>query len=235
MNALIVVAHPDDEVLGCGGTGAALAASGHAVRACILAAHAEARGGRPQGAALDADLRRAQALLGFGEPILGSFPNIRLNSVPHLELVQFIEAALVATRATVVFTHHPSDINDDHAQVSRACQAAARLPQRRPGLDAIERLLFMEIPSSTDWSYAHAGLPFEPDTFVAIGAQYERKIEALRAYSGVMRPYPHPRSEDSLRALAVLRGSQAGVGLAESFVTAHCAGTVEQIFGDRRT
>jgi len=231
MNALIVVAHPDDEVLGCGATGAALAIGGHSVRACFLSGHAEARGGRPTGEQLEADMREAQRLLGFSEPFLGGFPNIRLNTVPHIELVQFIEAAMLECGADVIFTHHPGDVNDDHVQVSRACMAAARLAQRRPPLPKLRRLCFMEIPSSTDWSFAGSGTRFDPDTFVAVGATFARKLAALRAYRGVIRAYPHPRSEETLSALATFRGSQAGIGLAEAFVTAHCSGSAQDIFG----
>src|SRR5262245_60297976 len=105
MNVLVVSAHPDDEVLGCGIAGAALAAAGHTVRACFLAGNAEARVGRPETDALNGDIARAQALLGFGAPLMGGFPNIRLNTVAHIELVKFIEDALVETKAELVFTH----------------------------------------------------------------------------------------------------------------------------------
>lgn len=222
MSVLIVVAHPDDEVLGCGATGAAIVAAGGTVRACMLSAHAEARAGRPQGSALLDDTRRAQQLLGFGEPILGGFPNIRLNTVPHIELVQFIENAIMETGAQVLFTHHPSDLNDDHLHTSRACQAAARLAQRRAGVPRLRRLLFMEVLSATDWTFA-GNMPFEPDTFVAIGAHLEKKCEALRAYRGVMRDFPHPRSEQIVRGLAAYRGGQAGFEYAESFQSAFAA------------
>lgn len=223
MNVLIVVAHPDDEVLGCGATGAALAAAGHSVRACFLSSHAEARGGRPVGDELASDMRTAQAQLGFGGPFLGEFPNIRMNTVPHIELVRFIETALEASGAQVVFTHHPADLNDDHVQTARACMAASRLFQRRNDIAPLRRLYFMEISSSTDWSFPAAGSQFAPDTFVATGNWLDRKLAALRAYRGVMRPYPHPRSEEAVRALAVQRGSQAGLAGAEAFQTAFAA------------
>src|SRR5262245_44374443 len=145
MNVLIVVAHPDDEVLGCGATGAALAAAGHSVSACFLSGHAEARGARPANEELLADIRQAQSILGFAAPTLGAFPNIRLNTVAHIELVRFIEEAMLATRADVLFTHHPSDLNDDHVQTSRACQAAARLFQRRTDVPPLRRFYFMEV------------------------------------------------------------------------------------------
>ena len=224
MSVLVVVAHPDDEVLGCGATGSALAAAGIPVRACLLCAQADARGARPTDADLLADTQRAQRLLGFGEPILGGFPNIRLNTVPHLELVQFIEKAILETGATTVFTHHPGDINDDHLHTSRACLAAARLFQRRSNVARLRHLYYMEVLSSTDWSFPGQGTRFEADTFFEAG-NLDRKIEALRAYRGVVRDFPHPRSEEIVRSLAAYRGGQAGMRFAEAFQTAFTAVT----------
>jgi len=176
-----------------------------------------------------ADAEAAQALLGFGSPIFGDFPNIRLNSVPHLDLVRFIERALEETQADVVFTHHPCDLNDDHVQVSRATQAAARLWQRGAKVPSLRRLFFMEIPSSTDWALDPSRRDFRPDTFVEIGERLELKLAALAKYRGVMRPYPHPRSEEVIRALATLRGAQAGLRGAEAFQTGFAAGSATDL------
>jgi LmbE family N-acetylglucosaminyl deacetylase len=131
--------------------------------------------------------------------------------------VQFIEHAILDTDARVLFTHHPRDVNDDHVQTSRACQAAARLSQRRPGVPSLKRLFFMEVPSATDWAFREAGSPFEPDSFFEIGNHLERKCEALAAYRGVMRDFPHPRSVEVIRGLAAYRGGQAGLHYAEAF------------------
>jgi LmbE family N-acetylglucosaminyl deacetylase len=230
VNVLIVVAHPDDEVLGCGMAGASLASRGHAVRACFLAGQAEARGGLPTDGGLRSDLENAQSILGFSAPIMGSFPNIRLNTVPHLELVQFVERAMLETEADLVFTHHPADVNDDHLHTSRACQAAIRLFQRRAGVRRA-RLYYAEILSSTDWALPGGTPQFAPDTFIDGKGFLERKIEALRAYRGVMRDSPHPRSEQVIRALAQFRGGQSGFAEAEAFQTAFCAGDVARVFG----
>ncbi|HIC89969.1 MAG TPA: PIG-L family deacetylase [Anaerolineae bacterium] len=220
MSVLIVVAHPDDEVLGVGATAAALAAHGIPVQACILSGKADARRNRPDVPELQADVYRAQEILGIGEPILGDFPNIRFNLVPHLELVQFIETAIVETQANVIFTHHPHDLNNDHLHTSLACQAAVRLFQRREDIPRLRALYFMEILSSTDWSFPGTQHPFLADTFFPIEDTLDRKIEALRAYRGVMRDFPHPRSEEILRGLAVYHGGQAGTRYAEAFQTA---------------
>lgn len=221
MSILAVVAHPDDEVLGAGGALARLTAEGVSARACILVADVDVRTRRPRSEELREDLLSASALLGLSDPILGGFPNIRLNTVPHLEIVQFIEEAMVATGATVIMTHHPGDLNNDHVHVSMACQAAVRLFQRRDNVKPLQGFYFMEILSSTDWSFRGGGEPFQPDTFIEIGAEgVNRKIRALNAYRGVMREYPHPRSREALAGLAAFRGGQGGMQYAEAFQTA---------------
>ncbi len=217
---LIVVAHPDDEVLGCGGTAAALARQNLPVHACFLSGRAMARQHRPADEDLLQDTLRAQKQLGFAEPIIGDFPNIRFNTVAHLELVQFIENAIKETAADVVFTHHPADLNNDHVQTSIACQAAVRLFQRQPEVAPLRALYFMEILSSTDWSFPSGPGSFHADTFFEINDQgIEQKLAALKCYRGVMREFPHPRSPEVVRGLAAYRGGQSGMRYAEAFQT----------------
>ncbi len=221
MNYLIVIAHPDDEVLGAGGTIYKATRAGHTVTACILSSESRARYMRPSDEELDHDMHRAAEILGISRIIPGYFPNIQLNNVPHLELVQFIEGALSEVQPDVVITHHPSDSNNDHAHVFLATQEAIRLFQRRENIKPVDELLLMEVPSTTDWDINPAGHPFTPNTFVEIGeAGLAGKLEALRAYRGVARPYPHPRSEEAIRGLAAVRGAQAGLVLAEAFQSA---------------
>ncbi|WP_299931002.1 PIG-L deacetylase family protein [uncultured Nocardioides sp.] len=220
-NVLIVVAHPDDDVLGCGGTAYRLAQRGVAVRAAILCGQVGARNYRPTDTALADDMARATEILGIGTPILGDFPNIQMNTVPHLELVQFVEGAIVETQATRIFTSHPGDLNDDHRQVSVATQAAARLAQRGTDVPPLRSLHYMEILSATDWAF-RGGDVFAPDTFFEIGLDgVDAKTRALAAYRDVMRPYPHPRSPEGLAGLAAVRGGAAGLEHAEAFQTAY--------------
>jgi LmbE family N-acetylglucosaminyl deacetylase len=165
-------------------------------------------------------------------PIMGDFPNIALNTIAHLELVQFIEAAIETSGAETIFTHHPADLNDDHLHVSRACQAAARLSQRRSGIPKLRALYFMEVLSSTDWAFPVATPPFRPDTFISVAAtDIERKLTALAEYHGVMRPFPHSRSAEAVHALATLRGAQANVLHAEAFQAAFVALSAGQLLG----
>jgi LmbE family N-acetylglucosaminyl deacetylase len=217
---LTITAHPDDEILGFGGSTFVLSQNGHQIHNVILSGDAEARRHRPDLEVLKAQASIAQQIVGAEAPILGPFPNIRFNSIPHLELVNFIEKHIEQIQPDVVITHHPYDLNNDHYHTSKACQAAVRLFQRKP-LKPLKAFYFMEVPSSTDWAFPVDGQQFRPDTFIEIGeAGLVKKLEALYAYEGVMRPYPHSRSEETIRALAIVRGSQAGRSLCEGFQTA---------------
>lgn len=217
---LTITAHPDDEALGFGASSYVLSQKGHKVYNCILSGSVDARRHKPDQEDLKNHTNKAQEYMGAEKPILGNFPNIKFNTVAHLELVQYIEKIIEEIEPDVLITHHPYDLNNDHYHTSKACQAAARLFQRKP-TKPIESFYFMEIPSSTDWAFPVDGQTFRPDTFIEVGKiGVEQKLKALHAYEGVMRPYPHPRSDEAITALAVLRGSQAGKMYCESFQTA---------------
>ena len=156
--------------------------------------------------------------MGVEKVYTADFPNIKMNTVPHLELVQFVESCIEDWNAEAIITHHPSDTNNDHVQTSFAVQAASRLFQRRENIPALKELRYMEVPSSTEWSLDSSSSRFTPNFFVEIGREgVEVKIKALSAYKGVMRPYPHPRSKEALEGLATYRGVQAGCNYAEAF------------------
>lgn len=218
MNYLFVVAHPDDEVLGAGGTMYDLAKKGENVHVCIMSGNVQARNLRPDDDALKSDINDSMNILGVKSYIEGEFPNIKFNTVEHLKLVQFIEAAILKTEADVVITHHPADTNNDHYHTSLACQAAIRLFQRRDDVKPPKEFMFMEVLSATDWSVNNGFNAFRPNLFCEIGEEgINAKIKALSAYRDVMRPYPHPRSAESLKGLAAYRGSQAKLIYAEAF------------------
>lgn len=218
MSYLIVVAHPDDEVLGAGGTIYNLTKRGEEVNVCILCSEVEVRNLRPTSEELNSDIREANNLIGVNEVFLGGFPNIALNTVRQLDLVQYIEKVMLETNADVLITHHPGDLNNDHHHVSIACQAASRLFQRRNDVVQLKEILFMEIPSSTEWALNSSLNPFKANVYFEINeAGIKSKIESLSKYRGVMRDYPHPRSSENLKSLATYRGSQSGLMYAEAF------------------
>ena len=216
MNYLFVVAHPDDEALGAGATIHKLVTEGHKVAVATLANHAAARANLS--ATLQSDQEEAFHIMGVHKAYAGDFPNIKMNTVPHLELVQFIETCIEDWSAECICAHHPSDTNNDHVMTSYAAQAASRLFQRKEGIPKLKQFIYMEVPSSTEWSFDSSSNQFKPSMFVEIGKiGLEVKLHALAAYTGVMRPYPHPRSVEAIKGLAAYRGVQAGCNYAESF------------------
>jgi LmbE family N-acetylglucosaminyl deacetylase len=221
MKYLIVVAHPDDEVLGAGASIYKWTHRGDKVDVCIMSTEAKARTFRPKDNELNDDLNASADYLGIGRKYEGSFPNIEMNTVPHLHLVQFIEKAILDSQPDVVITHHSADTNNDHLQTSMACQEAIRLFQRRPEVKPIAEFWYMEVPSCTEWALNTSMNRFHPNTWVEVGKEgVDAKVQALSMYRGVMRPYPHPRSSEAIEGFAAYRGCQAGCNYAEAFETA---------------
>ncbi len=216
MNYLVVVAHPDDEALGAGATIRKLVQAGHKVAVATMANHAAARANISD--TLADDQKEAFRIMGVSKSYAADFPNIKMNTVAHLDLVQFVERCIEDFGAEAVITHHPCDTNDDHIVTSHAAQAAVRIAQRKEGVPALKMVLFMEVMSSTEWSLDSGVKKFEPNYFVEIGEEgLKTKLDALYAYKGIMRPYPHPRSDEAIRGLAAYRGGQAGCKYAEAF------------------
>lgn len=216
MRHLFVVAHPDDEVLGAGATIHKLINNGHSVAIAIMCGEVTAR--QQLSLSLSEDEAEAMSILGVKKVYHSSFPNIKMNTVPHLELVRFIELCIEDWQAEAIFTHHPSDTNNDHVMTSYAAQAASRLFQRKKGVPQLREFVYMEVPSSTEWSFDSSANRFSPNMFEEIGREgILVKIKALEAYKGVMRSYPHPRSNEALEGLAAYRGVQSGCNYAEAF------------------
>jgi LmbE family N-acetylglucosaminyl deacetylase len=218
---LAVAAHPDDEILGCGGTMAAHVARGDAVSILILGEGLTSRAATRDAAdraglpLLQRDAHRAAAAIGVTEVTLLDFPDNRFDSVALLDVVKAVEAARDRVRPDVVYVHHWGDLNVDHRVTFDAAMAAFRpLPA-----ESQVAIYAYEVPSSTGWAGPSPAMAFLPTHFVSIGATLDRKIEAMEQYQSERRTWPHPRAPDALRAWARYRGSQAGVDAAEAFVT----------------
>lgn len=218
MKYLLVVAHPDDEVLGAGASMFRWSREGHQIDVAIMCTEAKARAFRPEDKELDDDLNASSDFLGIHRKFEATFPNIEMNTVPHLKLVQFIESAIRESEPDIIITHHPVDTNNDHLQTSMACQEAVRLFQRRPEVKRVRELWYMEVPSCTEWKINSAMVSFNPNCYVEVGKEgVDAKVKALSMYRGVMRPYPHPRSAEFIEGLAAYRGGQWGLMYAEAF------------------
>ncbi len=219
MNVLVIAAHPDDEVLGCGGTIARLCAEGAAVSILILADGLTSRADYDP--VRDAGLlrlhheraRRAGALLGAKDVTLGGFPDQKMDTVPLLDVTQAIEREIARVRPETVFTQHGGDLNMDHVITFRATMTATRPVPGCP----VKRLYAYEVPSSTEWAFQQFEPRFRPEVFFDIGAHVERKIAAMQIYESETRVFPHPRSPEALRAGAQRWGSVVGVAAAEAF------------------
>lgn len=221
MQILIIAAHPDDEVLGCGGTIAKHVQNGDEVHVLILAEGVTSRDEVRERESRAGELSQlAQAAQGAGR-ILGvqsvelhDFPDNRMDAVDLLDVVKVVETAIDKYKPDMVYTHHAGDVNNDHRIVHQAVVTACR---PFPG-QCVTTLLFFEIPSSTEWQIAGVAPPFLPNYFVDISDCLDKKLKALKAYESEMRPWPHPRSLQAVEHLARWRGSMVGVEAAEGFV-----------------
>jgi LmbE family N-acetylglucosaminyl deacetylase len=216
---LVVAAHPDDEVLGCGGTIAKLTALKAVVNVAFMA---DGVSSRAAGASLHASelaARRAAAddalrTLGARAVFFGDLPDNRMDTVAMLEITQRVEALLDQYRPDTVFTHHGGDLNVDHR---RTCAAVLTACRPLPG-QMVRTILSFEVPSSTEWQLPHAATAFLPNWFVDISATLERKVEALARYSAEARAWPHARSLRAVESLARWRGASVGAEAAEAFM-----------------
>jgi LmbE family N-acetylglucosaminyl deacetylase len=217
---LVVAAHPDDEVLGCGGTIARHADAGDQVQVLIVAEGATSRRAQRDRVEVHDELsalayaaQRAGAILGAAGVELLDLPDKRLDSLDRLDLIKQIEERIQRHQPQVVYVHHAGDVNVDHRRLHEAVVTACRPTPGQP----VRRLLSFEVTSSTEWQPPGSGPPFQPNWFVDISAQWLRKREALLAYATEMRPWPHARSLEALEHLARWRGAQVGVEAAEAF------------------
>ena len=220
LSALVVAAHPDDEVLGCGGTLAKLRATGWRTHVLVLAEGVTSRDPQRDASARADSLRElrsathlAHELLGTTSVTQGQFPDNRMDSVDLLDVVKTIEKCIAETRPSRVYTHHSGDVNVDHRIAHEAVQAAVR-PQ--PGA-CVRELFFYEIPSSTEWRASSGFGAFTPALFTDITDHLPAKQDALACYFDEMRDWPHPRSHEAIAALAAWRGASVGCAAAEAF------------------
>lgn len=222
---LVVAAHPDDEVLGCGGTMARLAHEEVEVHVLLMAdgigsrypdgvlpaRSAAAQGdlsGRRSAASKAAEALRVSSLE-FGER-----PDNRLDTVALLDLAQDVERAVARHEPDLVLTHHAGDLNVDHRRIHEAVLTACR-PQPR---HCVRALAFFEVASSTEWQAPMSAPPFVPNWFVDVSDFLVARRRALEAYAHEMRSWPHARSYDAVDHLARWRGASAGVEAAEAFM-----------------
>jgi len=209
---LVIAAHPDDEILGAGGSLAKLVRRGHPVHALVACEGESVRYGTPgEQIAQQEHARQAAAMIGFASFNCLMLPDQRLDTLAQIDLNQQLEQVIDELRPQIVFTHCDGDINRDHQVLHDAVMVATR-----PSRAFIREVLGFETPSSTGlWPRQH----FSPDTFEVITETLEVKLAAMRCYESETPPYPHPRSLQSLRHRAHYWGSIIGEQAAEPLVT----------------
>jgi LmbE family N-acetylglucosaminyl deacetylase len=211
-----VVAHTDDEALGCGGTIARHAAEGDSVFAVFMADGVTSRAQADQNdlASRNCAAENARKILGIRENFYLALPDNRLDSLPLIEVIQHLEPIISKLKPSIIYTHHHGDLNVDHRITHQAVLTACR---PMPG-SSVQAIYAFEVMSSTEWATPIAD-PFVPNHYVDISDQLGTKLEALKAYEMEMRETPHSRSVEHLVHLARHRGYTVGVTAAEAFVT----------------
>jgi LmbE family N-acetylglucosaminyl deacetylase len=214
MRVLVFAAHPDDEVLGMGGTIARHAAGGDDVRiVCVTdGSSTQYPGDAAKRAQKEGEARRAAAELGVSDYVHLDLPDMRLDTVPHVEVNAVVEQQVRDFEPELVYTPQP-DVNLDHRALFDSVAVATR---PFPG-QSVRRLLTYAPTSSTEWTPAPASW-FVPNWFVDVTDTLERKLAAFAHYETEQRPHPHPRSEPGIRAAAAFYGASCGCEHAEPFV-----------------
>jgi len=207
---LVIAAHPDDELLGCGGTIALHVCGGDAVTT-VIACEGESLRYGPQGVGQRDHTRRAATLLGVTDVRELGFRDQRLDTHSLTEIITPLELVVREIRPQIVYCQFGGDINRDHEILFKALLVATR-----PVEDSIEAVYAFDTASSTEWAYPRS---FVPDTWVDISSTLEQKLAAMACYESEVRPYPHPRSLDALRHRAHAWGNQHCVDAAEVFMT----------------
>ncbi|MFI7402297.1 PIG-L deacetylase family protein [Streptomyces sp. NPDC049541] len=209
---LVLAAHPDDELLGPGGTLARHVRDGDAVHAVVLTEGASSRYREGLAEDLAKSAQRSAQVLGLASLELWSLPDQRLDTLPLIDVVQQVETVVDALRPDLVYTHFPGDVNSDHGVVARAAWTACR-PYVLPRL---RRFAVFETPSSTEWAWSTDDA-FTPSLYADVTRTLQVKLEAMSCYETELRDHPHPRSLRALQERAAYWGSRVGRPAAEPF------------------
>ena len=213
MKTLVIAPHPDDEILGCGGTLLRRRAEGAELGWLIVAGISEQAGWPAERVQQrDAEIARVAELIGFSQVFNLDLPTARLDRLPMADLIDRFSSVFKSFQPEEVFLPHPSDVHTDHRVVFDAAAACAKW-FRYP---SVRRVLAYETLSETEFGL-DAERAFHPNYFVEISDFLERKLEAMAVYRSELGSFPFPRSIETIRALATLRGANSGFIAAEAF------------------
>ena len=213
---LVIAAHPDDEILGIGGTIARHISQDDQIVIAFIADSGTARYKDETINLVKHSAIEAAKSLGIPQTNLrfAGLADQILDTFPIIKITQWIEEVVQEIKPQIIYTHHRGDINRDHQVVHEATLTATR-PYNTP---FVERILCYETPSATEWAGPYFEKYFVPNVYIDITAHLENKLIAMSAYTTELRPFPHPRSLKALRTRAAYWGSIIGVAAAEPFM-----------------
>lgn len=211
---LVIASHPDDEVLGCGGTIAKHVIEGDHVAIVFMTNGESSRDGVSSDNIISRrdDCEEALKVLGIKSVMSFDFPDNMMDQVPLLEVTKSVEAAINKFSPSIVYTHFSGDLNVDHRITHQAVMTACRPQSWCP----VKSIFCFEVLSATEWN-SNAKSKFNPNRFVDISDVWPTKLLALDKYSKELRPFPHSRSVEAVEALSVYRGATVGLEKAEAF------------------
>jgi len=213
MKSIVIAPHPDDEVLGVGGTLLRRKSDGEKIAWLIVTSISVENGWDARKVKeRDEEIQKITELFGFDEVYRLNFPSAKLDTIPMSDLVSKISEIFTSYEPEEVFVPHPSDIHTDHRVVFDAvasCTKWFRYP-------SVKRVLAYETISETDFNLVPSNI-FRPNTFVNIESFLADKLKAMDIYSSEMKPFPFPRSKEAITAVATVRGASAGFKAAEAF------------------
>lgn len=213
MIKLIIAAHPDDEILGCGGMIRKSKTGGSEVYVLLLTDGAMDRYTKQKSAILKKNAFEANRFIGTKKVYFEKFPNQKLDTVSLTQIIRSIEKYIDMLKPEAIFTHHQGDLNNDHRIV---CAATLTATRPFPG-QVVKKVYSYFVASSTEWNFSDAKDLFIPNTFIDINREIREKVAAMKHYATEIRPYPHPRSTESIKTYASYWGMVAGLGCAEPY------------------
>ena len=206
MRILVISAHPDDEILGVGGTICKHVENKDEVYVCIITKAYEPEWSKEYMETKIKEKKEVDELLKIKKRFNLDLPTVKLNTLPHGELNKKITNIVKEVNPDVVYTHFENDLNYDHSLIFKSTLVATRPPNRI-------KLLSYEVLSETEWGFK----TFQPNVWVDIKDYIDKKIEAFQKYKSEVKYFPHPRSIEGIKALATKRGIEVCVEYAEAF------------------
>lgn len=219
---MLVVAHPDDELLGLGATMHRLIHQAKCITHVVIlgegiTSRSDQRDVEQWKKELEIhrkNIHQAQAAIGYHSVSIYDFPDNRFDTVALLDIIKVVEKEKAAFRPDVIFTHHGGDVNIDHQRTFEAVLTACR-PMAH---EKVKTIITFETPSGTEWRLPSDPRHFLPNLFFSVNAEdVEAKIKGMESYEFERRPYPHPRSPEALRIQAQRWGVAIGCDYAEAF------------------